>query len=210
MPTTLYLVRHGETEYNRLRLVQGRRIDCSLNETGRMQARALAGRLRDVRFDAVYASPLRRARETAEIVVAGRPELSIRLDPDLEEMSWGIYEGEGWTPRIRELLERLTARWDQGVFDEPVEGGESILDVQIRALRAMDALLERHPGQTLLVVTHGRFLRVLIASLLETYGLQRMHDIEHANTGVNILIHETNLFRAELLNCTIHLDEVNC
>lgn len=205
--TTLYLIRHGETDYNRRRIMQGRRINSQLNDTGRRQAEAVARRLADVSFDAAYASSLRRAIETAEIITADRPGLPIRQLPDLDEMSWGIHEGEPWSAQLESSLAAMRARWDQRDFAHRVEEGESILDVQERGLRAIEEIVHRHPGETVLVVTHGRFLRVLLASLLDAYGLERMDEIEHANTGVNRLVVEEGRFSAELLNCTAHLDD---
>jgi broad specificity phosphatase PhoE len=68
-------------------------------------------------------------------------------------------------------------------------------------------MLEREEGCTVLVVTHGRFLRIVLASLLDEYGLARMHELPHSNTAVNRLVHRKDTFEAELLNCTAHLDD---
>lgn len=206
--TTLYLVRHGETDYNRQRIVQGRRINSELNTTGRAQARALARRLASVPVDAIFSSTLRRAEETAGFVAAEHPEIEVFRLEDLEEMSWGIYEGEPDSDRVRLVFESMQAEWARGDFGKRIEGGESILDVQERGLRALDHILDRHSGETVVVVTHGRFLRVLLATLLGEYGLERMNEIHHANTCVNHLIHDSGVFEAHLLNCTTHLEEV--
>ncbi|ARA95061.1 MAG: histidine phosphatase family protein [Bacteroidetes bacterium] len=204
--TVFYFVRHGQTDYNRLGIVQGRGIDSRLNPVGEAQADALARRLQDVSFDAIYASTLRRALQTAEPLRRTRPQVPFYRLADLEEMSWGIYEGQPIGPDLRARLDAWQARWAQGCYDDPIDGGESILDVQRRALRAVEQMLDRHAGGTLLVVTHGRLLRVLLSSLLPEYGLARMQDIRHANTAVNQLVHRGDRFEARLLNCTIHLD----
>lgn len=203
--TQLYFVRHGETEYNRLRIVQGRGIDSVLNDQGRRQAEALRERLAGVAFDAIYVSSLRRARQTAAILA--RPhDAPLYYLSDLEEMAWGVYEGAHPSPERDRELDAMKARWREGAFEEPIEGGESIRDVQKRALRAVDHITEREPDATVLVVTHGRFLRVLLASILEEYGLERMHEIPHANTAVNRVVCCEGRFEAELLNCTAHLE----
>ena len=202
----LLFVRHGETEYNRRQIVQGRGIDAALNATGRAQAEAVAARLAGVAFDAIYASTLRRAIETALVIAAEHGALPVRRLDDLAEMAWGVYEGAPHTPQLRQDFERFRARWRRGEFDFRIEGGESILDVQARGRRAVDTILAAHPGETVLVVTHGRFLRVLLATLLDDYGLERMEEIPHANTGVNTLVYRNGRFEAELLNCTAHLD----
>lgn len=208
MQTTLYLVRHGETEYNRRQIMQGRCINSSLNETGRRQARALAQRFAGTTFSVAYTSTLRRAIETAEIVLDGRPDVPVFQLADLDEMSWGSYEGTPASERLRLALAEIYAEWDRGIYDRPVAGGESIADVQARAVRAVRGIVERHPGETVLVVTHGRLLRVVLASLLDAYGLERMNTIQHANTSVNRLIFSEGRFEADLLNCTVHLEAV--
>ena len=92
MPATeIYLIRHGQTDYNRQFRLQGR-SDIPLNRLGLAQARAAHEALRGVHFDAVYASPLRRAVDTA-CIVSGWPEEKIELDPRLIEIGFGIWEG---------------------------------------------------------------------------------------------------------------------
>ena len=208
--TTLYLVRHGQTEYNRKGIVQGRRIDSVLNATGHRQAEALAQRFRGTSLDALYASPMRRARQTVAAVAALQPGLDVQYDEDLEEMSWGHLEGEPATGSVLDRFAEIKSAWRQGHFDRAVEGGESVLEVQQRALRATGRILETQAGGAVLVVAHGRFLRVLIASLLEEdYGLQNMHRVKHDNTGVNHLVWDgEGLCSAQRLNCTDHLKTV--
>ena len=206
--TTLYFVRHGETEYNRQRIMQGRRINSSLNETGRRQAEALARRFSDVRLDAIYTSSLKRTIETAAPVSAQHRNAEVRSLADLDEMSWGVHEGTPWSDPLEEMLEDMHARWDRGEFDFRVEEGESILDVQSRGISAIGQIVEEHPGQQVLVVTHGRFLRVLLSTILEL-GLERMDEVAHANTGVNIVTYRDGEYSSSLLNCTAHLDVVD-
>lgn len=203
--TTFYFVRHGETDYNLQGIVQGRGVDIGLNVTGLSQAAALAVRLSDVPFDAIYASTLLRARQTASIVAENHRDIPIQHLADLEEMAWGIYEGRP-LDSLQQALGDLYQRWRKGDFGYRIEGGESIFDVQFRGRRAVESLMEKHAGETVLVVTHGRFLRVLLASLLKEYGLYRMHDIKHANTAVNQLTWQNGQFQADLLNCVAHLE----
>jgi broad specificity phosphatase PhoE len=160
-----------------------------------------------VPFDVLYTSPLRRAVETARAIAAHHPGVPVRTLDDLEEMAWGIYEGALPSDGVQEAFVDLYARWREGDFGYRIDGGESILDVQDRALRALDHVLARHQGETVAVVTHGRFLRVLLATQLREYGLERMHEIAHANTCVNYITCCEGHFVARLLNCTAHLDE---
>jgi broad specificity phosphatase PhoE len=138
--TTLLLVRHGETDWNAEGRLQGH-TDRPLNEVGRRQATALADRLDGDEITAVYASDLARARETAEIL-AERLGLAVVTDPDLRERNWGSWEG-------------LTGTERDGV--EYV--GEASDAHGERVLRAVRRIAEVHPGERIVVVTHGGSLR---------------------------------------------------
>jgi probable phosphoglycerate mutase len=144
--TTLLLVRHGETDWNAEGKLQGH-TDRPLNEYGRRQARALAERLVGEEIDAVYASDLSRARETAEILGA-QLGLPVAVDPDLREKNWGNWEG-------LTSDERLHVEYE----------GESSDDHRERTLRAVERIVERHPAGRIVVVTHGGSLRRLQAAV---------------------------------------------
>lgn len=203
--TVLYLVRHGETEYNRQNVVQGEGIDSEINATGRAQARALARRLQSVPVDALYASALRRAKQTAEVLARPHEPLSRTYLRDLNEMNWGVLEGEPPSVEREARMGSLKSAWREGGYDRAVEKGESIRDVQRRARRAIRHVVTREAGGTVLVVTHGRYLRVLLATILHGYGLEHMQELGHSNTCVNRVVYEEGRFRADLLNCTTHL-----
>ena len=145
--TTLLLVRHGETDWNAEGKLQGH-TDRPLNDYGRRQARALAERLAGEEIEAVYASDLSRARETAEILGA-QLGLPVAVDPDLREKNWGNWEG--LTPD-----ERLRIEYE----------GESSDDHRARTLRAVERIVERHPAGRVVVVTHGGSLRRLQAAVV--------------------------------------------
>ena len=146
--TDLILVRHGETEWNRLKRVQGR-TDIPLNETGREQARATAERLTGEHFDAVVASPLSRAAETARIIADGLGIGPIELVDDLVERNYG--EAEGMTGAD------IDTRWGG-----TLEAQESREEIIARVKPALLTLAESHPGQRVLVVSHGGVIGSLI------------------------------------------------
>jgi probable phosphoglycerate mutase len=204
--TTLYLVRHGETNYNRDDIMQGSGIDEPLNTTGRRQSEALAQRLASVDLDVIYTSPMQRTEETADIVA--QPHAPIpreRLDT-LREMGWGVLEGEGPSDERDATLHAIKTDWRAGNFDRAVEGGESIHDVAARARHAIEHITTHEAGKTVLVVTHGRYLRVFLSTLLPEADLYQMHTFGHSNTCVNRVVHRAGAFEADLLNCTLHLD----
>lgn len=204
--TRIFLVRHGQTEYNRKRVMQGRRINASLNAMGREQAEALGERFSGTRLDAIYASSMWRAIQTADAVAARQAHPpAVRCRTAFDEMSWGRYEGMGSSDGLQNMLDHVFDQWQRGNFGYVVEGGESILDVQRRAVDGFQDLVRRHTGQTILIASHGRLLRVLLASLLPEYGLPRMNEIRHHNTCVNELIVDADGCRAVRLNCIRHL-----
>ena len=138
--TTLILVRHGETDWNADGRLQGH-TDRPLTDYGRRQAQQLAAELGAEEFDAIYASDLARARETAEIV-GECVHLTVGLDPDLREKNWGTWEGLTSTERLEvELL------------------SESVEEHQRRMLAALGRIAAEHPRGRVLVVTHGGSMR---------------------------------------------------
>ena len=206
MDTHLFLVRHGETDFNLQGIVQGRGVNTSLNETGMQQARALANRFANETIDAIYSSPLTRAHETASFVAAAIGIERIATDPDLEEMSWGVFEGQSQSEQLSAAFADMKKRWHDGEHDFSVAEGESLTQVQTRGVNAIRRIVDSEPGRRVLVVAHGRFLRILLASLLDEYGIKRMEELEHTNTGVNYLVHRNGQYQSEYLNCTVHLD----
>lgn len=211
MPTTVYLIRHGETDANLARRVQGRGLDMPLNATGEAQAARLGDRFTGVPLTAVHASPLVRARQTAE-AIATLHGLPVATDPDLEEIGWGVLEGQDDDAATAAAFAHLYAHWEAGDFDVRLEGGESVREVQARAHAAWGRILDAHagvPDAHVAVVSHGRTIRVLLATLLrrdDAEALAHMHDYQHANTSVNVLVVEDDgTVRADLLNCIAHL-----
>ena len=144
--TTLLLVRHGETDWNAAGRLQGH-TDRPLNDYGRRQAKDLAERLAGHGADAIYASDLVRAKETAEIV-GERLGLPVVIDADLREKHWGNWEGLTGDERVHVEFE-----------------GESTADHRDRVMRAIGRIVERHPDQRVVVVTHGGSLRRIQAAV---------------------------------------------
>jgi len=204
--SVLFLVRHGECDFNRQGFVLGRGVDSPLNETGLAQAAALAKRVVADPVDASYSSPLRRAMQTAQSVAEAIDIGEIPTDPGLEEMCWGVFEGQPQSEELSTAFEEMKRRWHDGEHDYGVENGETLRQVQSRGVAAIDRVLAAAAGKRVLVVAHGRFLRILLASLLDEYGIPRMEELHHSNTGVNYLVHDGARFRAESLNCTLHLE----
>jgi len=163
-PTLVTLVRHGETSANVDGVWHGS-IDTALTLRGHTQAARVAEHLAETRADAsaLYASPLARARDTAR-PIAERLGLSPRLEPDLREYHLGEWEGISYATLAKEhrLFERMQAEpdWQPG-------GGESARQVAERLARSLLAIAERHPGERVIVVSHGGALTLGLGLLLD-------------------------------------------
>ena len=120
----LYIVRHGESTGNLAGTLQGSRVDEPLSPRGVQQAEALAARLAGEPIDAVFASPMIRARQTAEILAAPHG-LAIALDPDLVEFDWGVWCGRPLNEALEKEVAAIRARWRAGELDASPDGGES-------------------------------------------------------------------------------------
>lgn len=163
------LVRHGETEWNKLGLIQGQ-TDTSLSGAGRVQTTALRERLRPVRIDHVFTSDLSRCVETATIAIQGR-DLPIERTALLRELSYGEWEGLTWAQakaRDPEVYEGWVALSPN--FEPP--GGQSLGDLMARLETFAERLREATGEGTVLVVGHGGSLRALAIGLL---GLSASH-----------------------------------
>lgn len=153
--TQLYLVRHGETDWNLQRRIQGS-TDIPLNATGREQA-ATTGRLLARRqWDAIVSSPLSRAFETASIIAAATGLPAPTTVPELVERNYG--EAEGLTDE--QIEKRFGGRFHSG--PSMIAGQESREEVTARVLPALMAIADAHPGERVIVVSHGGVIRTVL------------------------------------------------
>ena len=191
--TTLLLVRHGETDWNRDGRWQGH-ADPSLNDTGRGQAHELARALADEEIAAVYASDLRRARETAEIVAAALG-LPLEIEPRLREVDVGGWSGltiEQIEQRFPETLERWRASDPEHAFQE----GETYAAMGERVLAAVREIVDRHQGERVLIVLHGGPIRSLYATAAGISYEEQRHLRPHVdNCGVARFAVEDGILR---------------
>lgn len=148
--TELYLVRHGETEWNAARRIQGR-TDIPLNDTGRGQAREAAELLARRSWHGIYTSPLGRARETAEIIAARLGFADVTDIDALIERDYGEAEGMAF--------DEIEALYPEGVR---APGQETREEVAARVVPALLELAERHPGERLVIVSHGGAIRSVL------------------------------------------------
>jgi 2,3-bisphosphoglycerate-dependent phosphoglycerate mutase len=181
MTTTLILIRHGETEWNREGRIQGH-LDSALTVEGIEQARACAQRLRDEHFDQTVASDLPRVRHTAELLLEQR-DVPIRFDAALRERSYGIGEGLTYAEMDAQHPE-FFSRIRTTDPDYAVEGSESRRQFHARITTALRAIASQHAGQRVLVVTHGGVLGV-VYRWLNGMHISSPHKVEIPNVAYN-------------------------
>lgn len=183
MKTTIWLVRHGETDWNASRRLQGS-TDIELNSVGHAQANSVARRLGVISFDAIYSSPLARTIQTAAPLVK-QTQLSPLLMPELAERSFGFFQG--MTPdEISEKFPVDYERWQARDPDFCPQGGESLRDFSQRVRTALQAIVNQHLGQTVAVFSHGGVLDI-IYRLANQLDLQVSRHWPIPNAGIQQL-----------------------
>lgn len=201
---SIYLIRHGETDYNRRGVVQGSGVDSDLNDMGQAQAMAFFQAYQHVPFSKIYISGLKRTYQTAEPFI----ELGIPYEKltGLNEISWGIMEGKVPGNLDNEYYRGLIEAWSSGNTALPTDGGESPEQVEARQRVAINVILS-HPDETpVLIAMHGRAMRILLCWVTNR-ALAQMDYFEHSNLCLYKLTYDydTDTFEIELANDTAHL-----
>ena len=186
-PTRLYLLRHGQTDWNLAGQLQGQ-TDIPLNDTGRSQARIAKGQLGGVCFDAVYASPLSRTLETAQIA-SGWPSDSIQPEQRLKEICFGPWEGQ----RAQDLGPDFAPFFHDPARYLPAPGGESLATLMERTGNFVQFVQQHHAGQTVLAVSHGAALHALLTCAL-ALPLDQFWSIPLGNCSLAILEEQDGRF----------------
>ena len=201
----IYLVRHGQTDFNLKGIVQGSGIDSSLNERGMAQARAFFDVYGTVPFQKLYTSNLKRTVETIQpFIDKGLPHQSLE---GLNEISWGTKEGQRITPEEDAYYHWILKQWQEGRTDLRIEGGESPDEVARRQVPAIEHIMSAKNESTILVCMHGRAMRILLCQLLQ-YPVKAMDTCEHENLCLYVLNFPGTLFSVEKFNDTTHLDDL--
>jgi probable phosphoglycerate mutase len=191
--THVLAIRHGETEWNRVKRIQGH-TDIALSELGQAQVSALGLALREQTIDAVYSSDLLRARQTAQAVIDHGPQanLPLRLDALLRERSFGVFEGLTWE-QIKQRWPDQSERWRTRDAEFGAEGGETLGDFYQRSIAALSRIAAAHPGQTIAIVTHGGVLDCLYRAATRL-SLQAPRSWVLGNAAVNRLLYTPSGF----------------
>lgn len=198
----VYLVRHGQTDFNLKNIVQGSGVDTDLNDLGRQQAAMFFEAYKHIVFDKVYTSALKRARQSVQkFIESGVPHTALE---GLNEISWGTKEGHRVTPEEDAYYHYMLEEWRKGNTHLKIEGGESPDDVVARMKPAVDYIMSRTDEKMVLVCMHGRAMRILLCYLLH-YPLRSMDMFEHQNLGLYVLNYSGSIFTVEKYNDVTHM-----
>jgi broad specificity phosphatase PhoE len=200
--TRLYLIRHGATELSVEDRFAGA-IDALLSDAGRDQARRLGQRLARESIHVAYASPMTRTMETARLVVAAQ-EIDVTPVDGLREIAHGRWEGKKREEVEREFPQEY-ARYEDDPFSFAPVDGESGLQVTARALPALLTIVEQHPGENIVMVSHKATIRLLLSSLLGFDPRKYRDRLDQAPCALNILdFKDVAHARLTLFNDTSH------
>src|ERR1700754_3390041 len=146
---TLYIVRHGQTDLNKQGIVQGRGRDTNLNDEGRKQAGLFYKAYKNVPFDKIYISELKRTQQSIQQFI----DLGIPYEKlsGLDELGWGIYEGQAPSTENRAAFHQMAQDWQAGLLDKKFEGGESPNDVMRRQHEALKTIISQPDEKTILI-----------------------------------------------------------
>ena len=205
--TKLYLIRHGQTLWNKISKYQGH-SDIALSDTGIAQAQKLGHYLfeKGIKLQAVYASDLSRAYDTAKLI-AEPYNLPISTNSELREMNFGVWEGLTFK-EIKNQYSDLAEIWLTAPETLEIPKGESFAKVKERAINTLYGILKNHANENIAVVSHGGTLRTIICSLLDM-PLSKMWQFKLDNTALTIFNIYNDKPILSLFNFTAHLDEIN-
>lgn len=200
MAKIIYLIRHGESVANKQGVYQGQSMDTGLTELGKKQARAVAGVLTRLKLKAIYTSPLKRTKETAEII--GRQTgLPIFENIKLLEINHGSWEGKK-TNEFNQAEQKLLIRWREQPDQIKMIKGEALKDVALRCQRFIKSMPD---GQEAAVITHDVIIRVMTIMALK-HELKYIWRFALDNCGITTISFEPN--RLINLNQNFHLTGV--
>jgi phosphoserine phosphatase len=174
----IYIIRHGETEYNKKGIIQGSGIDSDLNATGILQSQLFYRAYHHINFNKIYTSKLKRTiQSVSPFREKGIPVESL---DELNEINWGIFEGKAPTPDAQKAYNRIISEWQQGLLDRQIEGGESPKEINKRQKAGLLKIMSNAEEETILIAMHGRALKCFLCLLTGT-PLEEMENFKHNN-----------------------------
>ncbi|MBR5696767.1 MAG: histidine phosphatase family protein [Paludibacteraceae bacterium] len=203
--TRFYLVRHGQTDWNQEKRMQGQH-ETDLTPLGKKQAIALGERLEDIEFDLVYSSPQRRAMETTRLIL-GKRQIPIIPDDALKEILMGDWQGILIEDLMEEYPEEIDLFWHHPEQYRR-EGCETYDDVRKRAGQFMERTAAENPGKNILVVTHGALLKTLYTYFKYQPIAEIAHAVHPLSTAIAIVEKRDGIWNVMSWNDTEHLAQL--
>ncbi len=197
----LFFIRHGETDFNKKGIVQGRKVNASLNETGRNQAKSFYDLYKNNGFDMIYTSTLNRSIETVQSFIDNG--IPFEKLAGLDEIDWGNMEGKIPDEHSRKAFEITLQKWKNGELNHGMENGETPTQLHDRQVQAMKIIMESK-FKNILVCMHGRAMRLLLCYLSEK-NFCDMDDFPHQNLSLYHLFYSKNQFNIVAFNDLKHL-----
>jgi len=200
----IYLIRHGETEWNALSKIQGHK-DIPLTDKGIEQAKLTGNRLINENINAIYCSDLERAYNTAKIIgdkVSAEPNQY----REFREINFGIWEGLS-NDKLDLKYKNEIGLWRTEPEKIKIEGGESLEEVQTRAINCLNNIIKEEPGENLLIVSHGVTIKTIILGILDM-NLSYFKNFTIENAGLTIIEFRDYNKVLKVLNDTSHLKEI--
>jgi len=199
--TSVYLVRHGQTAWNKEEIFRGR-TDVPLDETGLKQAELAGQYFKGIEIHAIYSSPLSRAWQTAQKIAQIQ---TVKVEPleGILDMSFGDWEGHAHQ-EIRKMDNETYRQWVESPHLVKLPGGESLDDVRGRVMAALEEVLRKHSEKTIVLVSHRVVCKVMICTIL---GLDNSHfwQIAQDTTAINLIQYKKGKYILSLMNETCHL-----
>lgn len=199
--TSIYLIRHGQTAWNKEEIFRGR-TDVPLDQTGLRQAELAAEYFKGTEIHAIYSSPLARARQTAE-KIAQLHSMKVKPLEGIIDMSFGNWEGHPHD-EIKTMDPETYRQWRDEPHRARLPGGESLDEVRVRAMAAVEEVIQSNSGKTLVLVSHRVVNKVLICGIL---GIDNSHfwQIAQDATAINLIQYRNGKYVLSLMNEACHL-----
>ena len=195
----LYIIRHAETEYNRKGIIQGSEVDSDINDVGESQANSFYEYYKNINFDKIYVSDLKRTFQTIRRFTENGS--SYEKLKEFNEISWGVNQGK--SDDLEDYAE-LIDTWLAGNLDNKFEEGESPNEMSERLVKGFDKVLD-DDHDTVLLCIHGRALRILLSKIIDN-DLTKMDKYVHSNTGLYILEYKNGKYEILGSNLRDHLE----
>jgi len=201
MMTSIYLVRHGQTAWNREEIFRGR-TDVPLDEIGLKQAELVGEYFKGTKIHGIYSSPLARAWETAQ-KIAKFHSLKVQPLDGIIDMSFGDWEGHSHQ-EIRKNNAEIYRQWVESPHIVRLPGGETLNGVRSRSMAALEEVIRLNPEKTIVLISHRVINKVLICGIL---GIDNSHfwQIRQDTTAINLIHYRNGKYFLSLMNETCHL-----